>query len=101
MTRMKTLKDGNVKILVEAPGVKKEDIKVTLSPVSDKFPSITIKFDYPEKYKMRDGSFKEVFENILFTDINPEDIKLSLKQGMLKLIITINDDFKKRAISFE
>jgi len=101
MTRMKTLKDGNVKILVEAVGVKKEDIKVTLSPLADERPSLTIKFDYPEKYKMRDGSFKEVFENVLFTDVEPGDIKLSLKKGMLKVIVKADDDFKKRAVSFE
>lgn len=84
--------DDGYTIVSEVPGLVEEDLKIEL-----KDGTLTIDAEYKkeDEFSLREGKYSW---SCKFVDIDPESIKATLKDGVLKIFIQKNEEAKPKLI---
>lgn len=95
--------DDQIMILVDMPGVKPENIDITMEKNELKINGL-VSFDAPEGYSLvyREysiGDYERSF--VLPNDINREKVDAIIKDGVLKLTLHRAEEFKSRKINVQ
>lgn len=95
--------DDEITILVDMPGVKAENIDITMEKNELKINGM-VSFDTPEGYSLvyREysiGDYERSF--VLPRDIDREKVKATVKDGVLKLTLVRAEAYKARKINVQ